>query len=162
MNTKRKSILIIGASNGGKSTTMQAVCKKLNPTKVFKLCPNVDNYKESSIEISTLDHIFNDTFIIEVNAQFVLVCAGAPTEQKIKITILIDICIEINIDISFFLVSMRSFEKKEGYKTQIELSNKSHIILTERIYRINDDDYKNTNEWKDRINRITKLILENI
>lgn len=156
------SILIIGESNAGKSSTMSAVCKKLKPSKVFRLIADTTNYQKSRLEEATVDEIFNNTFIIEVQGKFILVCAGAPTEQGILITVLIEICIKINIKISFSLVSMRSFEKKECFDTPKQLASKSDIILTERIYRINNDNYKKTSEWNNRIKNIANLTMENL
>jgi|UPI00050A030B adenylate kinase family enzyme len=156
-----KSILIIGASNAGKSTTAREVCKRLKPTKVYKLKADKNDLIQSQINISTVDNIFNDTFIIEVKNKLILVVSGAPTEQNIKITILIKICIEIGIDISFALVFMRSFEKRNGFSTQNELEKLSEIIYTEKIYRINGD-FENSEEWNKRVNKIVELINDNI
>ena len=61
-----KSILIIGASDAGKSTTMREVCKRLKPIKVYRLYADKTNLENSRIELSGVDNIFNDTFIIEV------------------------------------------------------------------------------------------------
>lgn len=157
-----KSILIIGASNAGKSTTIREVCKRLKPTKVYRLYADKVTLENSRIELSDIQKIFNDTFIIEVKGKLVLVVAGAPTEQNIKITILIEICIKIEIDITFLLVSMRSFEKREGFDTPNELKAKSEIILTEKIYRIDDDKFENNIEWNNRIDKIVNTLKTNI
>ncbi|MFD2921779.1 hypothetical protein ACFS6H_18815 [Terrimonas rubra] len=156
------SILLVGASNAGKSSTIQNVCKKLNPQKVFQLWPDPKNHTNSKIEPSSTDAIFNNTFIIEVAGKLILVCAGAPTEQNIRITILIEICITLKIDIFFALVAMRSFEKREGFDTPAELRLKSNIILEERIHRIQGDNFMETPEWNTRINGIVKLIEESL
>lgn len=157
-----KSILIIGASHAGKSTTMSEVCKRLIPSKVYKLVADKSNLENSQIEISEVDKIFNDTFIVEVQGKLILVVAGAPTEQGIRITILIEICIKINIEISFLVVSMRSFEKKDGFNTFRELSEKSELILTEKIHRIDAEKFKEDVTWNQRIDRIVESIKANI
>lgn len=157
-----KSILIIGASDAGKSTTMREVCKRLKPTKVFSLHINKEDYKKSELKESKVESIFNDTFIIEYNNKFILVVAGAPTEQRIKLTILIEICIELKIEISFMLISKRVYERLEGYNTVNEIKKKSEIILTEKIYRIKDSDFDKTTEWNNRIDKIVTLIKSNI
>ena len=157
-----KSILIIGASNAGKSTTMREVCKRLNPTKVYRLYADKTNLENSRVELSEINKIFNDTFIIEINGKFVLVVAGAPTEQNIKITILIEICIKIRVEISFILTSMRSFEKRDGFDTPNELKRKSEIVLTEKIHRINDEKFENNIEWNKRIDNIVETLKMNI
>lgn len=157
-----KSILIIGASDAGKSTTMREVCKRLNPTKVYRLFADKYILENSRIALSEVTNIFNDTFIIEVHGKSILVVAGAPTEQIITITILIEICIKIKIDISFALVSMRSYEKREGFDTPNELKAKSEVVLTEKIHRIGADKYMKDPEWIRRIDKIVEAIKVNI
>lgn len=158
-----KSILIIGTKDGGKSTTIKEVCKMLNPTKVFKLNPT-----EKKLEIAQIEQIYNDTFIIEVNEKFILVVAGAPTEQGITLKVLIEICITINIKISFLLVSKRTSERKEGFDTKKDLKDFSELIYTERINRVPLIDVKDPNSfkqdlnWKNRITKINELVLSNI
>lgn len=157
-----KSILIIGARDAGKSTTMREICKRLNPTKVYRLYADKHNLENSRIELSEIDKIFNDTFIIEFQGKLILVVAGAPTEQNVKITILVDICIKIKINISFLLVSMRSFEKRRGFDTPNELKKRSEIILTEKIHRINDEKFETNSEWNERINKVVEKLKSNI
>ena len=157
-----KSVLIIGASHAGKSTTIREVCKRVNPTKVYRLHVDNNNLKNSQIELSEIDKIFNDTFIIEVQGKMIMVVAGAPTEQNIRITVLIEVCIQIGIDISFLLVSMRSFEKREGFDTPNELKNQSEIVLKEKIHKITDDNFINNIEWNQRIDKIVKIIKSSI
>lgn len=157
-----KSILVIGASSAGKSSTMSGVCKKLNPSKVYHLKINREDHYNSKLTTANVEDIYNNTFVIEVNGKLILVCAGAPTEQHFTITIILEVCVKIGIEISFAIVSMRSFERKEGFDTLSELGRKSTILLSERIYRIANDKYEETAEWKNRINKIVKLILENI
>ena len=157
-----KSILIIGTADAGKSTTMREVCRRLKPNKVYKLRCDIKNYKNSKLESSNVEKIYNDTFVIEVKGKLILVVAGAPTEQRIRLKILIEICIEINIEISFFLVSKRLTERIEGFDTVTELADKSEILLSQRIYRIADENFMNEKEWNDRIDSIVSLIKKNI
>ena len=158
-----KSILIIGTKDGGKSTTITEVCKMLNPTKVYKL-----NTVEKKIEIAKVEDIFNNTFIIEVNGKYILVVAGAPTEQNITLKILIEICIQIEIKISFLLVSKRTSERKDGFNTNKDINDFSTLIHTEKIspFPLTDNNdsnsFKQNLDWKNRITKISKLILENI
>jgi ABC-type multidrug transport system ATPase subunit len=86
-----KSILIIGTADAGKSTTMREVCRRLKPTKVYKLLPDTKIHKNSKLQDSDVEKIFNNTFIIEVKEKLILVVAGAPTEQRIRLKILIEI-----------------------------------------------------------------------
>ena len=157
-----KSILIIGKADAGKSTTMREVCKRLKPTEVFKLNTDTEFFKNSKLEKAEIQDIFNDTFIIKVKGKLILVVVGAPTEQRIKLTILIEICIEIEIELSFLLVSKRSVERIKGFDTVTEISTKSNLILSQKIYRIADENYKDTQEWNKRIDSIVKLVNDNI
>ena len=157
-----KSILIVGVSHSGKSTTITEVCKKLNPEKVWRLVPNKTEPEKSSIQIDSLENIFNNTFIISVKGKNILIVAGATTEQVIQITILIDICIKINLKIDFIIASMRSFEKLADFDTRNELKKLSELILEEKIVKIPQDNFKDQDEWKNRINKITNLTLENL
>lgn len=152
-----KSILIIGAADAGKSTTAQEVCKRLKPTKVSRL-----NISEENLIDAEIENIFNNTFIIEVSGKLILIVAGATTEQGFKITVIIDVCIKLKLNISFALVSMRSFERKKGFDTKTQLSSNSDILLEERIFKINDKDFRDSKEWKSRTQRIVNLITQNI
>lgn len=141
---------------------MSGVCKKLNPSKVYQLKIDRQDHYNSKLITANVEDIYNNTYVIEVNGKWILVCAGAPTEQDFTITIIIEICVKIGIDIFLAIVSMRSFERKEDFDTPKQLEEKSIIILSERIYRIANDDFEETIEWKSRIDKIVKLILENI
>lgn len=164
-----KSILIVGTKDGGKSTTITEVCKMLNPTKVYKL-----NTKEKKLENAQIEHIYNETFIIEFNGKLILVVAGAPTEQGITLKVLIEICIEIGVKISFLLVSKRKIERKKDsatkkvFKTEKDLNDFSELIHTEKINRVPLVDEKDPNSfkqdvnWQTRITKIHELIISNI
>jgi len=151
-----KSILIAGASDSGKSTTAQEVCKRLKPNKVYSL-----NIREEAIKEAEIENIFNNTFIIEVKGKLILVVAGATTEQGFLITVIIEVCMKLKLDISFALVSMRSFERSEGFDTKNQLASISEILLVERINRI-DGDYKTSKDWNNRIEKVVELINKNI
>ncbi|MBY0244896.1 MAG: hypothetical protein K2Q03_05520 [Sphingobacteriaceae bacterium] len=157
-----KSILIIGTADAGKSTTMREVCRRLKPTNVYKLLPDTKIHKNSTLQDSDVEKIFNDTFIIKIKEKLILVVAGAPTEQRIRLKILIEICIEINIEISFFLVSKRLTERISGFDTVTELADKSQILLSKRIYRISGEKFMDEKEWNERIDSIVTLINKNI
>lgn len=158
-----KSILIIGKSDGGKSTTITELCKKLKPTEVYKL-----NTSQRKIETAEVTDIFNNTFIIKVKEKYILVIAGAPTEQKIKLKVLIQITIELNIEISFLIVAKRTSERSDGFNTLEDINNFSKLLHTEKIKRIallkeNDlNSFKENQDWIVRINSLKKIIIENL
>ena len=162
-----KSILITGAKDSGKSTTIQEICENLNPSKIYKL--NIDNsqiennqIERSFLSEGKLDNIFNDTFVIEVQGKLILVLSGCPTEQGIKLTIIFECCIFLKLDIKFSIVAKRLFEKKENYNTEEELKNKSEIIYKETISKIKSIDYKINPMWDLRIKNMVSLIENNL
>lgn len=151
-----KYVLIIGASENGKSTTINEVCKKLKPTRSWEL-----NSDGLFVEVKANIGMFNGTYLIEVNESIILVAAGSPTEQDITITVLVDIAIKLKFDIKILIVAMRSFEKKEGFDTPNELKKIGENIYQEKIYKI-AGDYKNTAEWNDRVKKIVSVLIKNI
>lgn len=157
-----KSILLIGKKDEGKSTTAREVSKALQPTEVKKLIISHDDYKNSKCVNSTVDEIFNDTFIIKVKGKYILICAGAPTEQQIKITDLLNICDSLGFKIELALVSRRSEERKEGFDTLNELRRVSDLILEEPIIKIKEKDFMESKAWIDRIEKIKSIILKNL
>lgn len=158
-----KSILIIGTSDGGKSTTITELCKKLQPAEVYKL-----NISQKILETATVDDIFNNTFIIRVREKYVLVVAGAPTEQNIKLKILIQITIEIKIEISLLIVAKRTIERKKGFNTIQDIHDNSKLLHTEKLKLIplknqkDKDSFKENQEWINRIQKLKKIVLQNI
>ena len=148
-----KYILIIGTTNAGKSTTINAVCKKLNPTSIQ--CLKSDKtFEKVAIDVDVL----NGTYLLGINGKIILVSAGAPTEQNIKITILIEICIKLKIEIDFALVAMRTVERREGFNTKKELKEFGECIFEERIWQVNGDNFESSKEWQNRIDKISGLI----
>lgn len=148
-----KYILIIGTTDAGKSTTINAVCKKLNPTTIQRLKSD-KTFEKVAIDVD----ILNGTYLVEINGKIILVSAGAPTEQNIKITILIEICIKLKIEIDFALVAMRTVERREGFDTKKELKEFGECILEEKIWQVNGNDFKASKEWQSRIDKISGLI----
>ena len=157
-----KYIIIIGSSHSGKSTTINAICKELKPNKTFQLIPNWSNIVDSSFKVvDNSSKLENGTYLVEVNDKLILVVAGSPTEQSIGISILFEICIKLNIRIDFAIVAMRSFEKKGGYDTRNELKKLGELVFETKIYKINQDDFESTIDWKSRIETFIKKI-ENV
>lgn len=151
-----KYILIIGASRSGKSTTINAVCKKLKADKVWQL-----NSESQFTEVDKTTEIKNGTYIIEVSGKIILVVAGSPTEQEITITIIIKVALKFKATIDFAIVTMRSFEKREGYDTPNELKLLGEKIYQEKIYRI-EAELENNPIWNKRVNNIIEIINSNI
>lgn len=150
-----KYILIRGTKDAGKSTTMNEICKRLKPSSIKKLREN------NFVDVELDSEIFNDTFLITYRNKNLLIVAGAPTEQNKTITYILTICIELKIEISLSLVSMRSFEKKKNYNTPEELLKFGSCIFDEQIWKINGD-YRTSKEWNSRIENLITLINDSI
>ena len=147
-----KAIIIRGEQSAGKSTTIREVCKRLNPQSIYKL------YNKEKV-----DDICNSISIITVKEKDLLVFAGSPTEIDTKISIAIDACIEIGIDISFAIVSRRYAERKVGFDTRKELKEKGfEIIHEELIHKIEQDNFEQTEEWNKRVDNIVNLVKQNL
>jgi hypothetical protein len=142
-------ILIKGAADAGKSTTIQHVCQRLQPISIQQL-KSGQRFEKVALDTK----ILNGTYLLLVNNKMMLVSAGAPTEQRITITVLIEICISLNIKIGLALVAMRSVERTEGFSTKRELEKLGTCIWEQRIYKIDGDNYQHTTEWKERVDSI--------
>lgn len=148
-----KYVIVKGASNHGKSTTIDAVCRILNPERIERL--NTDKKQLQYFDRNEPMH--NGCFVIWVSGKIVLVSAGATTEHKTRITVLIEILIELNIQIDFAIVAMRSREQTEGFNTPEELKLLGDYLGTVEINSI-PGDYQNSSEWKDRVQDIVNML----
>lgn len=151
-----KYIIIIGKGNSGKSTTIDAICKRLKPDEIFLL--NSDKFL--NVPIDSVIH--NGTYLLRVKSKSILIVAGAPTEQRIRITILIEICIKMSIKIDFALIAMRSYERTIGYNTKNELEIFGECILMRKIEKVIGDDFRQSLIWNNRVNEIFNLINKNL
>ncbi|MDR0604049.1 MAG: hypothetical protein LBG80_07085 [Bacteroidales bacterium] len=150
-----KSLIIRGSQNSGKSTTIQEVCKQLNCSEVYKL-----NFNKKILKKSTVDEIFNGTYIIYIGKEVILIIAGAPTEQKKSIRIILELCIELQIEISFVL-SARRFAERNDFNTTSELKRFTTLLNTIKIEKISGD-FRKSEEWQKRIKEIVTIIQNNL
>lgn len=153
-------IIIRGSKDAGKSTTIDAVCKRLNPEKVYKLIISKDNSGSIEEILKSIHSInlHNDTFIIKVKKKTILVVSGSPTEQNHTITQIITITRALKIEIDFAIIAMRSFELKDGYNTSNELLSFGNCILERKIFKILSENYRDSEEWKNRVEEIFNRI----
>jgi len=156
-----KYILLKGKMNAGKSSTITAICQNFNISSCQRI--TLDANGKLKIQNDTSNNFGNGTFIINVNGSNILIVAGAPTEQKIAITLILIFIMELQIEISFALISVRSREVLAGFDTVSELEKLGHVcILEEEINRIDTDDYTSTSIWENRIKKISDLINKNL
>lgn len=152
MNT----LIIIGKMNCGKSTTIRSICKELKSEKVYKL----KFEPEIKLEESDVCNIHNDVFILEKDNKNILVVSGAPTELNISFTKIYEACLFLKRSISFAIIAKRTSERKKGYNTISEVKNAGFInIIEEKIQSINESNFEETEEWKNRIEKLTKIVL---
>jgi hypothetical protein len=157
-NEKSKvfSIILEGIRHSGKSTTIQEVCKRLKPSEIHRLCLCCGNLIAAKVA-----DINNDTFILNVKGKHVLVVAGSPTEQNRTITQIYGICLKNEIEISFILSAKRPKERS-GYSTANELKKIGTLLFREPVVKIPDDNFKETDAWKNRVNKIVNIILNKL
>lgn len=186
----KKAIIIKGKQHAGKSTTIREVCKLLEPTEVKKLnlyffqnwsenqfqelCSKFskDEFEKTFDIVKNVDIVknektfenigLNDIFLIKVAGKWILVVGGSPSEIKIHIVIIILLLIHIEIEISLVLTAVRKIERK-NYKTKVGLESKGYeIIDTIPINKIEQGNFEETDEWKERIEKIINTIKENL
>jgi hypothetical protein len=138
------------------------LCRQLNPKEVWELEISHNDLKESKLNESKVELIFNNVFVITVNGHNILVVAGCPTELSIRISIIIEICEILCVRISFAIVAKRFFERKDGFNTLEELSSAGTFIHEEMISKIDNSSFQECEIWKERIARLKLIILENI
>lgn len=156
-----KHIVIIGACDSGKSSTIGSIIEQLKPQNVYAIDLNTKTKKQ--IDNSTKLH--NGTYVVEVNGVLILVCAGAPTEQGYSITIIIEIVqVIFKSRIVFAIVSKRLREKGE-YSTLTELVAVSKCLHTERIAKIpgtTTETLASNAEFIQRVKQLCAIISSNI
>jgi hypothetical protein len=157
-----KAIIITGAKDSGKSTTIQELCRQLKPKNIWQIKINTLDKKKSKLEVSSIDAIYNNVFIIEVQNKFILILAGCPTEIDIRITTVIDICFILNIDISIVVTAKRTSERKKNFNSKDELKKMGFIISEERIQKVKLTEFRDSIEWKNRIDKLKEMILKEI
>lgn len=148
-----KAIIITGKKDEGKSTTIREVVRELAPNNVFKIL-----VEERKAVLASVDDIYNGSFIIECEGKYILIVAGCPTEQNVVFSLIWEICIELEYDISFIVCAKRTREEKKGFDTLTDVGLVSDILPEEKINKIDYNDFKQSDEWKERILNIVSLV----
>lgn len=152
---QKQAIIINGAMNSGKSTTIKEICDNLNPNDVWEIIKIND---ELNIKSSSMKNVFNNIFIIKVKSIFILVSAGCPTETKINIRSAYNICGEKGFDIQMIITSKRTIEKTKGFNTIKELDSLKFNVNQVNIRKINSENFMESNEWKNRVTQLLEMI----
>lgn len=148
-----KHIIIEGNESAGKSETVNAICKKLNPSKIYE----IDIRNATSRVYPPGQDLINGTYVIEVNGKSILVVAGAPKEQVMTISAIIKVVIKLNFDISFAIVAKRTYEGVRKYHTIRELDAISTCLGIEHIAFIEGTDESTIRTDPKFLKRVEKL-----
>lgn len=156
-----KYILIKGARSAGKSHTISEVSRRLKPDVVRKVY-----YQESGRafveQITSNADLSEGTFIITVRNKNILMVAGSPTEQRRRITAIIQTVMNMNLKPDFAIIAMRGLEKLKDFATASEMEKFGKCIYETKIWRIPSNSFNLTAEWNKRISYLTAITLHNI
>jgi len=156
-----KHIVIIGACDSGKSSTVGSIIEQLKPQNVYAI--DLKTRTKEKVDNSTKPH--NGTYVVEVNGVLILVCAGAPTEQGYSITFIIEtVQIIFNGKIVFAIVSKR-LRERGNYSTLTELVAVSECLHIERISKIQGtttETLASNAEFIQRVKQLCAIVSKNI
>jgi hypothetical protein len=156
-----KYIIIKGAKSSGKAETINAVCKKLKPESIKKV--HISETGKAVLEsVAPTSGLADGTYIVTVRKKNILMVSGAPTEQKKKITNIMETVFHLNLKPDFAIVAMRGLEKLKDFSTSKELEKFGKCIYETKIWRIPSYSFHTTDEWNKRISYITAITLHNI
>lgn len=107
-------------------------------------------------------NISEGTYLVTVKKKNILMVSNCPTEQRKRITHIMDSIMGLNIKPHLAIVAMRGLEKLKDYATSKELENYGRCIYETKIWRIPSHQYSLTEEWNKRVSYITAITLHNI
>jgi hypothetical protein len=155
-----KYIIIKGARSSGKAETINEVCKRLKPEKICKV--HFSETGKVMLEKMNPANLEDGTYIITVRKKNILIVAESPTEQKKRITNILDSILHLNLKPDFAIVAMRGLEKLKDFATSKELEQYGKCIYETKIWRIPSHKFNLTEEWNKRVSYITAITLHNI
>lgn len=106
--------------------------------------------------------ISDGTYIVTVRKKNILMVSGAPTEQKKKITSIMESVHNLNQRPDFAIIAMRGLEKMKDFSTSKELEKFGKCIYETKIWRIPSYTFQLTEEWNKRVSYITAITLHNL
>ncbi len=159
--TTMKYIIIKGSKSSGKAETINAICRKLKPEAIRKLYFH-ETGKKFMEQLPSTANISEGTYIVTVKKKNILMVTNCPTEQKKRITHILDSVLKLNITPHIAIVAMRGLEKLKDFATAQELENYGKCIYETKIWRIPSNQFSLTDEWNKRISYITAITMHNI
>lgn len=154
-----KYIIVKGKANEGKTTTIAQVVKELNPIEIKSIIFDEDEAIRL-VELNLSEVLENGLYLIKTNNLVIIIVIGAPTEIDIPISIIFNKILELKVNIDFAIIAVREREK-DGFNSRQELQKFGAEIYFEHIEKIPVIDFKNTEDWKNRVKRILNSIEEN-
>ena len=159
--TTMKYIIIKGSKSSGKAETINAICRKLKPEAIRKLYFH-DTGKIFMEQVPPSANICEGTYLVTVRKKNILMVANCPTEQRKRISQIMDSVLKLNITPHLAIVAMRGLEKLKDFATAKELENYGKCIYETKIWRIPSNQFSITDEWNKRISYITAITMHNI
>jgi hypothetical protein len=155
-----KYMIIKGSKGSGRSATTKDICKRLNPSSIKELF--IDDTAIATLRPVSIQDLEKGNYILKVRKRCVLVVAGAPTEQRKKITAILLAVHSLNIYPKIAIIAMSGIEKLKDFATAKELEKFGECIYETKIRRIPSHQFHKTEEWDARISLLTSLTLQSI
>lgn len=156
-----KYIVIKGAKSAGKAATISAVCTKLKPEAVKRIYIS-ESGSVAAENIQPPSKIQQGTFVVTVRKKNILVVSASPTEQKKRITTIMESVFKLNIEPDFAIVSVCGLERMKDFSTFKELEKYGKCIYETKIWRIPSYTFNLTDEWNKRVSYLTAITLHNL
>lgn len=156
-----KYIIIKGNNSSGKAATVNEICRRLKPEKICRVYFS-ELGKVSLHQVYSHGDLADGTYLITVRSKNILMVSGAPTQQRKKISTIIDSLLNLSFTIEFAIVAMSGSEKLKDYATDKELAKYGKCIHETKIWRIPSHKFNLTEEWNKRISYLTAITLHNI
>jgi hypothetical protein len=156
-----KYIIVKGAKSAGKAETINEVCRRLKPEQISKVYFTEAGKMHVQKLYSTAD-LGDGTYIITVRKKSILLVSGAPTQQRMNITTIIESVSNSGQSPDFAIIAMRGLEKLQNFSTAKELERFGKCIYETKIWRIPSHKYNLTEEWNKRVSYLTAITLHNI
>lgn len=156
-----KYIVIKGAKSAGKAATISEVCTRLKPDSVKRIYIS-ESGSVAEEKIEPPSKIPQGTFVVTVRKKNILIVSASPTEQKKRITTIMESVFKLNIKPDFAIVSVCGLEKMKDFSTFKELEKYGKCIYETKIWRIPSYTFNLTDEWNKRVSYLTAITLHNL
>ncbi|WP_294823371.1 hypothetical protein [uncultured Flavobacterium sp.] len=156
-----KFILVKGSRWAGKTETIKEISKRLKPTAIRRIhisdtSPTLLTSIDPSIGIS------NGNYLLTVRDKCILVVTDSPTQQRTRITTIVEAAHKLNLKPSLALISINTIERLKNFDTSNELEKFGKCIHNVKIWRIPSIKYDLTEEWNKRVSYLLSIILHNL